>query len=210
MCLHFLWSGIVIGFSIAAPVGPIGLLCIRKTLQFGRLSGFVSGLGAAVASMLYGSMAAFGLNVIMNLFLINQLWLHLVGGLILIYLGLSTGLSKPSENYRMVGHTNLIRDFVSTFFLNLTNPLTIFSYLAVFAGLGAVNTQGNYFNALLMVLGIFLGATLWWFILCQIVALFRKKINQTTMIWINRVAGIIIIGFGIFALTGMIKPIFTC
>lgn len=203
MCLKFLWSGMIIGFSIAAPIGPIGLLCIRKTLQYGRLSGFISGVGAAVASMLYGAIAAFGLTVIMNLFLCSQFWLHLFGGGILIYLGITIGLAKPPENGKVVYQANLFKDFLSTFFLNLTNPLTIFSYLAVFAGLGVVNTQENYVNAFSMVLGVFLGATLWWFILSEIVSLFKKKLSHTALVWINRLAGALIVCFGLFALISM-------
>lgn len=203
MYLTFLWSGMIIGFSIAAPIGPIGLLCIRKTLQFGRLSGFISGVGAAMASMLYGAIAAFGLTVIMNFFLCSQFWLHLLGGIILIYLGVTIGLSNPPENGKMIHEANLLKDFVSTFFLNLTNPLTIFSYLAVFAGLGVVNTQGDYGHAICMVLGVFLGATLWWFILSEIVSLFRRKLSQNALIWINRLAGMLIAVFGIVALIGM-------
>ncbi len=200
MSFRFLWSGMILGFSIAAPVGPIGILCIRKTLQFGRLSGFCSGLGAAVADMFYGAIAAFGLTMIAHLFLAGQFWLHLIGGIFLIYLGAKTFLSKPAKNAVMMHRANLLKDFVSTFFLTMTNPMTIISYLAIFAGWGITNTKGNYLNATWLVMGVFVGSGLWWLILSEIVTLFRKKVSRIAMIWINRFAGAIIIGFGLFSL----------
>src|SRR5262245_29758963 len=124
MEISFFIKGIILGFSIAAPVGPIGILCVRKTLQFGRLSGFFSGLGAAAADTVYGIIAAFGLTFISNLLLAGQFWLRLLGGLFLIYLGLKTFLSKPPKPENALSHKTLVGDFVSTFFLTMTNPMT--------------------------------------------------------------------------------------
>lgn len=199
MSIPFLLKGIILGFSIAAPVGPIGILCIRKSLQFGRLSGFCSGLGAAVADTVYGIIAAFGLAALSNFLLAGQFWLRLIGGAFLIYLGLKTFLAKPTEKSSEVSHKTLLSDFVSTFFLTMTNPMTILSYLAVFAGLGLSDTAGNYVHAAWLVLGVFIGSACWWLILSEIVTLFRKKVGQKAMTWINRVAGLIIGGFGLAA-----------
>lgn len=196
---HLLLKGIILGFSIAAPVGPIGILCIRKTLQFGRLSGLFSGLGAAVADSIYGVIAAFGLSLVSNFLLAGQFWLRLIGGAFLIYLGVKTFLAKPTVKEREVSHKTLTKDFISTFFLTITNPMTIISYLAVFAGLGISNSTSTAIDATWLVVGVFLGSSLWWLILSEGVTLFRKKVSEQVMTWINRLAGCIIAGFGILA-----------
>lgn len=179
-------------------MGPIGVLCIRKTVQFGRLSGFFSGLGAAVADTFYGIISAFGLTLISDFLLASRFWLHLFGGFFLLFLGARTFLAKPLDSAKTITHKTLIGDFVSTFFLTLANPLTIISFVAVFAGLG-LSEQPE--GAPILVGGVFLGSTFWWLILSEGVTLFRKKISQRVMIWVNRIAGLIIIGFGIAAVS---------
>jgi threonine/homoserine/homoserine lactone efflux protein len=206
--VSFLLKGIILGFSIAAPVGPIGILCIRRTLQFGRFSGLFSGLGAASADVIYACIAAFGLTLISNVLLAGQFWLKLIGGGFLLYLGWKTCFAKVSDRTKEVVHTSLIGDFVSTFFLTVTNPMTILSFLAVFAGLGLSSMESTYFEAFSLVLGVFLGSSAWWLLLSEGVTLFRKKVSDKVMRWINRVAGIIIIGFGIAALTTMLMKFY--
>lgn len=200
MSLDILLKGILLGFSIAAPVGPIGVLCIRKTLQFGRLSGLFSGLGAAFADSIYAIIAAFGLTVISNFLLAGQFWFRLIGGVFLLYLGWKTFVAKPASETTNVSHTTLLNDFISTFVLTITNPMTILSFLAVFAGLGLSNVNGDYFQAGALVLGVFLGSAAWWLLLSEGITLFRKKVSQKVMTWINRMAGLIILAFGVAAL----------
>lgn len=196
--------GLVIGFSIAAPVGPIGVLCIRRTLADGQMYGLVSGLGAATADALYGSVAAFGLTFI-SAFLIGQkLWLSLIGGLCLLYLGIKTLLSKPAQEAAMTEGKGLFGSYVSTFLLTLTNPMTILSFVAIFAALGLGSTTGSYASALVLVLGVFCGSAMWWFLLSGGVGLFRNKFNARGLLWVNRVSGVIITLFGIIALGGLI------
>jgi len=199
MALGFLYKGLILGFSIAAPVGPIGILCIRKTLQFGRFSGFVSGIGAAFADALYAIVAAFGLTFISHFLLSAQHWLKLLGGVFLIYLGWKTFFSKPAGESSSVSHVSLFNDFVTTFFLTVANPMTILAFLAVFAGLGVSSIQGDYAQATLLVLGVFLGSAFWWLILSEGVTLFRKRIGEKVMSWINKIAGLIIGTFGLIA-----------
>ncbi|MBI5346499.1 MAG: LysE family translocator [Chlamydiae bacterium] len=205
---NFLLKGIILGFCIAAPVGPIGLLCIRRTLQYGRLSGLMSGLGAAFADTIYGFIAAFGLTAISNLLLKNQLFLKFFGGCFLIYLGLKTFLSKPAENSNKVFHSNLTSDFVSTFFLTITNPMTILSFVAIFAGVGLSEESENYFNSSFLVSGVFLGSAIWWLILSEVVTFFRKKLSQKVFGWINRIAGLLIALFGLIAIFYSIEQFF--
>lgn len=204
MEVGFLLKGIVLGFSIAAPVGPIGVLCIRRTLQFGRFSGLFSGLGAAAADCIYAIIAAFGLTFISNLLIAGQFWFRLIGGVFLLYLGWKNFFAKGGEPSRKISHTTFLNDFVSTFFLTITNPMTILSFLAVFAGLGLSAVQGNYLEALELVIGVFLGSVAWWLLLSEGVTLFRKKVSDKVMKWINRVAGAIIIIFGVAALITVI------
>lgn len=202
-------KGLIIGFSIAAPVGPIGVLCIRRTLTEGRLSGFVSGLGAATADAVYGCIAGFGLTFISTFLIEQSQWLRLIGGGFLLYLGIRTFLahsnSQSDSDYPNVQGANLTRNYLSTFVLTLTNPLTILSFAAVFAGLGIGSTSsGNYLSALILVIGVFLGSCSWWFILSGAVGLFRQRIKPDSLIWVNRVSGVIIIIFGIIAIFSLL------
>jgi threonine/homoserine/homoserine lactone efflux protein len=200
----FFVKGLLIGFSIAAPVGPIGILCIRRTLAEGRTTGFVSGLGAATADAFYGAVAAFGLTAI-SVFLIDQrLWLQLVGGAFLIYLGIRTFRTIPARQSVAERTQGLLPAFISTFLLTLTNPMTILSFTAIFAGLGLGQTRGNLSEALQLVLGVFLGSAGWWFTLSFLVGLFKTRFNDGTLIWVNRIAGVIIFGFGLVVFINLV------
>jgi len=203
--LAFFLRGLLIGFSIAAPVGPIGVLCIRRTLTRGRLSGYVSGLGAATADSIYGSIAGFGLAFISNFLVSQQVWLRLAGGVFLCYLGIRTFLAKPAGPAAPAKENNLLGDYASTFFLTLTNPMTIIAYVAVFAGLGLAGARNTYASAGILVLGVFTGSFLWSFSLCSAVGFFREKFNQRGLAWVNRIAGIIITGFGVFTLLSLLR-----
>lgn len=204
MSIAFLLKGLVIGFSIAAPVGPIGVLCIKRTLADGRMSGLVSGLGAATADALYGSIAGFGLTLISAFLLDQQTWIRLVGGAFLCYLGLKTFISKPAEQDVRAHGGNLISAYLSTFVLTLTNPLTILSFAAIFAGLGLGATDGDFASAGILVSGVFLGSAAWWLLLSGGVSLLRQRFDQQVMAWVNRASGVIILGFGVAALWKLI------
>lgn len=198
--LSFLLRGLIIGFSIAAPVGPIGVLCIRRTLADGRASGLVSGLGAATADAIYGCVAGFGLTFITRILIGQQNWIRLLGGLFLCYLGLRTLLARPVEKAPAAAGRGLVQAYASTFFLTLTNPVTILAFAAIFAGLGVGSESGNYLSAGLLVLGVFTGSALWWFVLSGVVSGLRTKLNVKVLRWVNRVSGAIIVAFGLIAL----------
>ncbi len=202
--LTFLLRGLLIGFSIAAPVGPIGVLCIRRTLAEGRTTGLVSGLGAASADALYGCVAGFGLAFISNFLVSQQFWLRLAGGLFLGYLGIKTLLAKPAGEAAAAKGNGLAGAYASTFFLTLTNPMTILSFAAIFAGLGLAGAGGNYTSAAVLVLGVFIGSAVWWLLLSGGVGLFREKFNAHALHWVNRVSGVIIAGFGLYALLSIL------
>ena len=195
--------GLMIGLSIAAPVGPIGVLCIRRTLAAGRMSGLVSGLGAASADAIYGCVAAFGLTFISG-FLVNQGdWLRMVGGLFLVYLGLKTFLAEPSQKPNASIDNGFLGAYLSTFFLTLTNPMTILSFAAIFAGVGIASPSGGYLQAGLMVLGVFLGSACWWFLLSGSVSLLRHRFDLRALRWVNRLAGLVLVAFGLLALISL-------
>lgn len=204
MDVGFLLRGLVIGFSIAAPVGPIGVLCIRRTLAQGRIFGLLSGLGAASADAIYGCVAALGLALVSNFLVSQQFWLRLVGGVFLCFLGVRAFVAKPSEDVASLTRSGLVGAYVSTFLLTLSNPVTILSFAAVFAGFGvAGGSSGSYVNAAILVLGVFVGSALWWLILTGFVGLFRSKFNPDRLRWVNRISGILIVVFGLVILLSL-------
>ena len=202
MDLSFLWRGIVIGFSIAAPVGPIGALCIRRTLAEGRALGLISGLGAATADAIYGLVAGFGLTFVSTFLLRYQLGVRLVGGAFLCYLGLRAFLARPAQatTDKKPGFgrkPGFLAAYASTLLLTLTNPMTILSFAAIFAGAGLVGGEGSYASAALLVLGVFLGSAAWWLLLSGGVSLLRTRLDAALLRWVNRVAGLVILAFGV-------------
>lgn len=195
--------GLLLGFSIAAPVGPIGVLCIRRTLAEGRATGFVTGMGAATADACYGAIAGLGLSFVMTLLIDQLLWIRLIGGLFLCYLGVRTALSHPAERAASASGSGLLRAYVSTFLLTLTNPMTILSFVAVFAGLGIGMSRDDYSSVVLLISGVFAGSALWWFLLSRGVSLFRRRVTSGALVWVNRLSGGIILVFGIVALASI-------
>jgi len=200
MTTDYLIKGFIIGFSIAAPVGPIGVLTIKRTLTEGRLSGFVTGMGAAMADTLYGVIAGFGLTVVSSFIMTQEFWMKLVGGLFLLFLGIKSFIAKPASTAANLDSKGLFNNFISTFFLTVTNPATILSFLAIFAGLGLGTTKTDYSSSISLVLGVFIGSGLWWFILSSAVSRFQSKITPVRLTWINRLSGLLILSFGVFAL----------
>ena len=195
-----LLRGFIIGISIAAPVGPIGILCIRRTLAEGRLSGFLSGLGAATADMVYGAIAAFGLSAIMGLLTGQADSLRLFGGIFLVYLGIRTIFSKPTTDSTIGKAGGMLSAYLSTLVLTLTNPMTILSFLAIFAG---VLTEGGEKSPYFLVAGVFTGSAVWWLGLSLGVGMIRRQLDARGMTWINRISGAVILIFAIVILLGV-------
>ena len=194
-----LLKGIIVGFSIAAPVGPIGVLCIRRSLAEGPLMGLFTGLGAATADAAYGFVAAFGLTAVSIFLLDNQLWLSLIGGVFLCFLGIATFRSLPPNDPASISAGSRLAAYGSTVLLTLSNPTTILSFFAIFAGFG-LGAYSSYSAASAMVLGVFLGSAFWWVILSSSVGLLRSRLNRTWMQWVNRISGTMIFAFGLAAL----------
>jgi threonine/homoserine/homoserine lactone efflux protein len=200
MLLNFLIKGLVIGVSIAAPVGPIGLLCIRRSLEQGRVAGLATGLGAATADAAYGCIAGFGLTAISGFLLEHALWLRLGGGLALCYLGARTFLAPPAQREAQLRPGGQVSAYLSALALTLANPLTILSFVAVFAGFGLVETP-SYPAAATLVAGVFVGSGLWWVFLSAVAASMRSRVSGGWMRAVNRASGGAIVVFGLYALS---------
>ena len=195
---HVLLQGLLLGFSIAAPVGPVALLCIRRTLERGFASGLVSGFGAAMADVIYGGIAAAGLTLVANFLAGQQFWLRLLGGGFLICLGISTLRNQQVEEAEVRENGSLAGDFFSTLLLTLSNPLTIFAFIAIFSGFGVQAETAYRVSAFMLVLGVFLGSALWWLGLSILVNLLRRRLDQAVIQTINKIAALAIIGFGLY------------
>lgn len=205
MVIELFIRGIAIGFAVAAPVGPIGMLVIRRTLAEGRLVGLLTGLGAAVADACYGGVGAFGLSLVTSFLVGYSQWTKLVGGLFLCYLGISTYRAAPEENGTPVSSTQYAGAFFATVLLTLANPITILSFTAILAGLGLGNRGGDYGAAAAVVAGVFLGSALWWLLLSGGVSLLKHRLKPEAMRWINRISGLVLCAFGVTALAGLVR-----
>jgi threonine/homoserine/homoserine lactone efflux protein len=243
----FLLKGLIIGFAMAVPIGPIGIMCIRKTLAEGHSRGLIIGLGAATADSLYGSIAAFGLTFISDVIASQHFWVSLIGGGLLLFLGIRTFRAKRKDpiipfdkkgllgSYisafflwlRLVGgglllflgirtfrakrkdpiipfdKKGLLGSYASAFLLALTNPVTIFAFVAVFAAFG-LGHKLFIVSAYILVLGVFTGSCLWFLTLGYVATLFRKKLDSGGLRWVNRISGALIIISGIIALVRLI------
>ena len=190
----FLLKGLAIGFAIAAPVGPIGVLCIRRTFAEGRIPGFVTGLGAATADALYGAVAGFGLTAISGFLLGYQTELQGFGGLFLCALGIKTFLAKPAAAAARMEGKCLAQAYATTVVLTLTNPATILSFTAVFAGAGLGQQAYGTAEALAIVTGVFLGSAAWWLLLSGFVDGWRRRHPEFASLAPNAVGGAVVAG----------------
>ena len=198
MLLGFLLKGVLVGLIIAVPTGPVGVLCIRRTIFHGQLAGFVSGLGAASADAIFGIIAAFGLSVVSELLLDYQQWLRLGGSAFLLFLGITAFTSDPLEGTQdQRDPEDLIADFASTFLLTIANPITILAFLAIFAGIGFSGAHATLGRAAILVLGVWIGSLVWWAALALGAGAMRVSFGRQHLVWINRGSGGILVLSGI-------------
>jgi threonine/homoserine/homoserine lactone efflux protein len=199
----FFLKGLIIGFAMAVPIGPIGIMCIRKTLAEGHARGLMIGLGGATADSLYGVVAAFGLTFVSDLIARQELWVHLVGGGLLLFLGVRTFRARRKDPILPFDNKGLLGSYVSAFVLALTNPVTIFAFIAVFAAFG-LGRQLTVIAACTLVLGVFAGSLLWFLTLGFIATFFRKKLNRGGLRLVNRIAGVLIVLSGVAAFVSLL------
>lgn len=203
MELIFFLKGIAIGFIMAIPIGPIGIMCIRKTLTEGRLGGLIIGLGAATADLFYGCVAVFGLTIISDTLNNQRIWIRIVGGALLFFLGIKTFRAQPKDPKLKISGSGRLRSYFTVVVLTLTNPLTIFAFIAVFAAFG-LGDGLSFFSAVVLVAGVFIGSCLWFFLLTSGTILFRKKLDLVGLKWVNKIAGILILISGFIVIGSLL------
>ncbi len=199
----FLLKGLIIGFAMAIPIGPVGVMCIRKTLAEGHSRGLIIGLGAATADALYGSLAAFGLTFVSDLIADNEFWVRLIGGALLLFLGIRTFRAKRKDPIMPFDNKGFWGSYVSAFVIAVTNPVTVFAFIAVFAAFG-LGHKLNVFSAGILVFGVFAGSGLWFLTLGFVATFFRKKLDSAGLRWVNKIAGVLIIISGVAAFVTLI------
>jgi threonine/homoserine/homoserine lactone efflux protein len=205
---NFFLLGCLIGFAIAMPVGPIGMLCIRHSLLRGMTAGLISGLGAALADAFYGAIAGCGITSISDLLVKHSIWIQLIGGSFLLYLGAATFFSSPAEKEEAVKEMKYSRIFSTTFFLTLTNPMTIISFAGIYAGLG-VGLEGLHVSSILfLIAGVLTGSAIWWLILSFGCSLCGKRLPRHCYLLINKISGVSLLSFGVLASLSVLKEIF--
>jgi threonine/homoserine/homoserine lactone efflux protein len=193
-------QSLLIGLSIAAPVGPIGLLVIQRTLQRGAIVGLATGLGAAAADALYGAVGAFGVTWVIDALVGARVPLALGGGAFLLWLAWRIWRSKPAERAAQAGGGGLLQCFGGTFALTLSNPATIFSFIAVFGTLGARLAGGSPWT---MIAGVLVGSALWWLLLSAGVAKLRSRFDARAQAWVNRISALLLAGFALWQWAGL-------
>ena len=218
---EFFFKGLMVGFLVAAPVGPVAIICIHRTIAHGRLAGYVCGLGATLADTVFGAIAALGLGFLATELIANQSWLRISGGILLVALGLKLALSKHLTRRAVAqereeerdggsketaalpssqGIDDHIGNFASSFAVMITNPITLLSFAAIFAAIDIAEIGEKTLWAFSLVAGVFTGGALWWTILITVSSLFRHRINEQGILWVSRGAGALVLIFGIVIL----------
>jgi len=204
MDISLFFKGFLVGLIISAPIGPVGALCIQRTMTSGRLSGILSGFGAAVGDSIFAVIAALGITFISGFLNEKEVWFRVVGGIILLYFGLRVYLSKQGDYSEQVSEVNHFGTFGSALLLTISNPLVILSIIAVFAVLGIVNPAVNYPSTALLILGVFSGAIFLWILTCHILSNYRSKMGQKGVMLVNRITGLFILACSGYAFLSLL------
>lgn len=197
-----LLKGILVGLGASIPLGPVGVLCVQRTLSKGRLSGFVSGMGATFADSVFSAFAILGLAFVLVMFETNRDLFLIVGGLIVVAIGLKIYFTNPIKQIRQNrrGRQRLFEDFISVFMLTISNPGAIFLIIGLFALVGlSIDKESGHWSIIMALCGVIIGATLWWFTLSTVISRYRRRFRIKQLWTINRVAGVIIAVLGIFS-----------
>ncbi len=201
MFLSYLWKGVIVGLSASIPLGPIGVLCIQRTLNKGKLSGFISGLGAAFADVFFAIVAGFSIKIIIDSINEYQLYLRIIGGIVLLFMSYKLFVTNPGVQLRKQlkkKGNGLFGDFISIFALTISNPITLFVFAGVFAGFSMFNKTSEFNAVIFLIIGVLIGTSLWWFTLASVVNTFRSKFRLRRMLIINRIAAILVAVFAFF------------
>ena len=200
-------KGFVIGLMVAVPVGPIGLLCVNRSLSKGPAYGLASGLGVSTADAISAGIVALGLTLVSSFLISHQLWLRLIGGIFLCYVGIKIYTTQPSEPSAWDKEQNLLHAYASTFFLTFTNPLTLLSFVAIYAGWGVEDLTGHYLASAILTAGVFCGSAIWWVLLSSGMPAVRMMFSHAGLRWMHRISGAIIAGFGFVVLLSLFQKL---
>lgn len=203
--LLLLLQGLLIGFLASVPLGPIGVICIQRTLNGTQKSGFISGLGAATADTVFATLAVFSLSFMTEFMDAHKHWFTAIGGILVILLGFSIfykRVKRPSQ--RRQSGSSFLSDYLSILFLTLTNPAYILVFITLFAALG-ISSEGNHTAVnLLLIAGVLVGAACWWLILTYVVNKLRKRFRLRHLWWINKITGAVIVLFGVLLVLSIV------
>ncbi len=208
MNLLFIIKGLLIGISVSAPLGPIGVLCIQRTLNKGFKSGFVSGAGAASADIIYAIIAGFSITYISDFLIEYQTYIRIIGGAFLILVGIRISISNPAKQIRKlrVKGNNYYKDYITSFLITVSNPITILAFGAFFTAFDMIDKNVNNFDITIMIIAVFSGSLIWWISLISIVTIFKTRIRLRNLLWINRITGILIVLFAAFVIISAFLP----
>ncbi|MBF2716044.1 LysE family transporter [Agrobacterium vitis] len=198
MLIILLLKGVLLGIAVAAPIGPIGTLCINRTMERGFWHGVSAGLGAAIGDMVFAIAAAAGFAAMQDLLAEISLPLKLIGGTLILLIGIRMLAARPPRPAAQIKASDFIRTTMSTFGLTITNPATIFGFAALFAGAGLADT--GEVSPFFLVAGVFLGSLIWWFALCGAVVWLKSRLPDHFTIWVQRGSAVLLIGFGLISL----------
>lgn len=207
MEFELLIKGILIGFLASMPLGPIGILCIQKTVSKGRIPGFISGVGAATADTVFAIFAGLGVSFVVAFLEKQQLYFKIIGGAFIIILGFKIFFTNPVKQIRQQRkkkNGGLFADYISVFLLTLSNPSFILVFIAMFTGFNLISSNTSLILVIFAILGVFLGASSWWFTLTSIINLFRKKFRLKRIWWMNKITGGVIIAIGLLAILSLV------
>ncbi|MFO8021656.1 MAG: LysE family transporter [Perlabentimonas sp.] len=210
MTITIFIKGIIVGLLASIPLGPIGVICIQRTINKGKVSGFLSGLGAASADTIFAAIAGFSLTFIINYIEERQIIFQAVGGAVVFLLGIKIFFTNPVKQLRRHKRKkdNLLEDYLSVLAVTITNPLAVFLFIALFASLGVVTDNINWAKSLITTSGVFLGAAIWWYILTSLVNIYRRKFRLRQLWWINKISGAAIFTLGAVAIIGLARLFF--
>ena len=204
--IEFFIKGLVLGYITSIPLGPIGIIVVQRTLSKGKLSGFISGLGAASVDTLLAVIAGLGLSFIIDFIHDYNILFKLFGGLIIIFIGSRIFFKSPvrQARERKLKKSSLHTDYLSVVALTLSNPLAVFLFIAVFAGLNIVNGVKDFISLGFVFSGVFIGASLWWLTLTSFVNIYRDKFRLKNLWWLNKITGVIIVILGLATLISIL------
>jgi threonine/homoserine/homoserine lactone efflux protein len=203
--LLFFLKGIAAGFVVAIPVGPVAMLCIRRTLAINIISGYATGLGAAIADTLYAIIAAYGISFIADVLFTNNFWFRLIGGIILCLIA-ARMLSAPPIESKAQDTGKLFGDFVSALVITGTNPITLIAFSIIFTSIGVATAGERYEWAEALIAGVFIGSAAWWITLSGLAAICRRWVGELSLIWITRISALVILACGVLIIVAAAAP----